>query len=86
MTQFILAILISIAVLIFMIVKLNIHPVISLFVGSMIAGSILGNDPVTTITAIANGFGGTLGSIGMTIIFGSIIACAIRDSGPPSPW
>ena len=81
MTQFVLAILISIAVLIFMIVKLNIHPVISLFIGSMIAGSILGNDPVTTITAIANGFGGTLGSIGMTIIFGSIIACAIRDSG-----
>ena len=64
-----------------MIVKLNIHPVISLFIGSMIAGSILGNDPVTTITAIANGFGSTLGSIGMTIIFGSIIACSIRDSG-----
>lgn len=81
MTQFVLAILISIAVLIFMIVKLNIHPVISLFVGSMIAGSVLGNNPVTTITAIANGFGSTLGSIGMTIIFGSIIACSIRDSG-----
>lgn len=81
MTQFVLAILISIAVLIFMIVKLNIHPVISLFVGSMIAGSILGNNPVTTITAIANGFGSTLGSIGMTIIFGSVIACSIRDSG-----
>ena len=81
MTQFVLAILISIAVLIFMIVKLNIHPVISLFVGSMIAGSILGNNPVTTITTIANGFGSTLGSIGMTIIFGSIIACSIRDSG-----
>lgn len=81
MTQFVLAILISVAVLIFMIVKLNIHPVISLFVGSMIAGSILGNNPVTTITAIANGFGSTLGSIGMTIIFGSIIACSIRDSG-----
>ncbi len=81
MTQFVLAIIISIAVLIFMIVKLNIHPVISLFVGSMIAGSILGNNPVTTITAIANGFGSTLGSIGMTIIFGSIIACSIRDSG-----
>ena len=81
MTQFVLAILISIAVLIFMIVKLNIHPVNSLFVGSMIAGSILGNNPVTTITAIANGFGSTLGSIGMTIIFGSVIACSIRDSG-----
>ena len=81
MTQFILAIIISIAVLIFFIVKLNVHPVISLFVAGMLAGTILGNGPVSTITTIANGFGGTLTSIGMTIIFGSIIACSIRDSG-----
>lgn len=81
MTQFILAIIISVAVLIFMIVKLKVHPVISLFVGGMLAGTILGDSPIATITTIANGFGSTLGSIGMTIIFGSIIACAIRDSG-----
>ena len=81
MTQFVLAIIISIAVLVFLIVKLNVHPVISLFVGGMLCGSILGNSPLTTITTIANGFGSTLGSIGMTIIFGSIIACSIRDSG-----
>lgn len=81
MAQFILAIIISIAILIFFIVKLNVHPVISLFVAGMIAGTILGNAPVATITTIANGFGGTLTSIGMTIIFGSIIACSIRDSG-----
>ena len=81
MTQFVLAIIISIAVLVFLIVKLNVHPVISLFVGGMLCGSILGNSPLVTITTIANGFGSTLGSIGMTIIFGSIIACSIRDSG-----
>lgn len=81
MTQFVLAIIISIVVLVFLIVKLNVHPVISLFVGGMLCGSILGNSPLTTITTIANGFGSTLGSIGMTIIFGSIIACSIRDSG-----
>ena len=81
MTQFVLAIVISIAVLIVLIVKLNVHPVISLFIGGMLAGSILGNSPLVTITSIANGFGSTLGSIGMTIIFGSIIACSIRDSG-----
>ena len=81
MTQFVLAIIVSIAVLVFLIVKLNVHPVISLFVGGMLCGSILGNSPLTTITTIANGFGSTLGSIGMTIIFGSIIACSIRDSG-----
>ena len=38
MTQFVLAIIISIAVLVFLIVKLNVHPVISLFVGGMLCG------------------------------------------------
>ena len=55
MTQFVLAIIISIVVLVFLIVKLNVHPVISLFVGGMLCGSILGNSPLTTITTIANG-------------------------------
>ena len=81
MAQFVAAILISIAILIFFIVKLNVHPVISLFVAGVIAGTILGNPLVGTVSTIASGFGGTLTSIGMTIIFGSIIACSIRDSG-----
>ena len=51
MTQFVLAIIISIAVLVFLIVKLNVHPVISLFVGGMLCGSILGNSPLTPNTA-----------------------------------
>ena len=80
MTQFVLAIIISIAVLVFLIVKLNVHPVISLFVGGMLCGSILGNSPLVTITTIANGFGSTLGSIGMTIIFGSKEYRSISDS------
>ena len=81
MAQFVLAIVISIVVLVVLIVKFNVHPVISLFASGMLAGTILGNDLVTSITAIANGFGSTLTSIGMTIIFGAIIACAVRDSG-----
>ena len=81
MTQFILAIIISVALLVVLIVKFNVHPVIALFVGGMLAGTILGDGPLTTVTTIATGFGNTLGSIGMTIIFGSIIACAVRDSG-----
>ena len=81
MAQFVLAIVISIVVLVVLIVKFNVHPVISLFASGMLAGTILGNDLVTSITAIASGFGSTLTSIGMTIIFGAIIACAVRDSG-----
>lgn len=81
MTQFVLAIIISVAVLIFMIVKLDIHPVISLFVGGVLAGTILGMSLIDTVSTIASGFGSTLGSIGMTIIFGAIIACSVRDTG-----
>lgn len=81
MTQFIIAIIVAVSILIFMIVKLNIHPVISLFVGGMIAGVLMGYGVSDTITTFTAGFGSTLGSIGCTIIFGSIIAEGIRDSG-----
>lgn len=81
MTQFILAIIVAVALLIFMIVKLNVHPVISLFIGGQVAGLLMGYSVSDTITTFTTGFGSTLGSIGCTIIFGSIIAEGIRDSG-----
>ena len=68
MAQFVLAIVISIVVLVVLIVKFNVHPVISLFASGMLAGTILGNDLVTSITAIANGFGSTLTSIGISAL------------------
>ena len=81
MTQFVLAIVLSVVLLIVLIVKMDVHPVIALFLSGVLAGTILGMSLIDTVTTIADGFGSTLGSIGMTIIFGAIIACSVRDSG-----
>lgn len=80
MVQFLIGLVISVGLLIFMIVKLKIHPVLTLFVCGMFAGILFGFGLVDTADMITEGFGSTLGSIGCTIIFGSIIACGIRDS------
>lgn len=81
MAQFLLAILISVVLLIFLIVKFNVHPVISLFIAGIIAGLLMGYSLIDTATTFTDGFGSTLGGIGCTIIFGSIIAEGIRDTG-----
>ena len=70
MTQFLLVIVIAVAILIFMIVKLNIHPVLALFVGGILAGIGFGYPVGDALTTFTGGFGSTLGSIGCTIIFG----------------
>jgi len=80
MGNFILVLLLAILILILLIIKLNIHPVLALFVSGMFAGIGFGYGVKNTVVTFTNGFGGTLGSIGCTIIFGSIIACGIRDS------
>lgn len=80
MTTFLIVLVISIAILIFLIAKLNVHPVIGLFAVSLLAGIGLGYTPVEAANMIASGFGGTLTSIGITIIFGCIIAESMRDT------
>ena len=71
MTQFILAIIISVAVLIFMIVKLKIHPVLSLFVGGVVAGTILGMPLADTVGTIASGFGSVRSYLRIKMLFES---------------
>ena len=81
MSQFLIAIAVSVILLVFLIVKLKVHPVLSLFVSGLIAGLLMGYAPLKIIGLFTNGFGGTLTGIGCTIIFGSIIAEGIRDTG-----
>lgn len=81
MGRFLIFMLIAVLILVFLIVKLNIHPVLALFIGGMTAGLGFGYGVTDTITTYTGGFGSTLGSIGCTIIFGSIIAQGIRDTG-----
>lgn len=81
MTQTVVVLFVAVIVLVLMIVKLNLHPVLAIFIGGIIAGLGFGYGVNGTITTYTEGFGTTLGGIGCTIIFGSIIAQGIRDTG-----
>lgn len=78
--QFLLIMLLAVALLVVLIIKFNVHPVIALFLSGMFTGIGIGYPVDETITLFTTGFGSTLGSIGCVIIFGSIIAQGIRDS------
>lgn len=81
MAQFLTVLLVSIVVLVLLIVKLKVHPVLALFVTGMGAGIAYGFGITRSVATFVGGFGSTLGGIGLTIIFGSIIAMSIQDTG-----
>jgi len=81
MAHFGFVLLAAIIILILLIVKFKVHPVLAIFVAGMGAGIAYGYGFVKTATVFTGGFGSTLGGIGATIIFGSIIAVSIQDSG-----
>ena len=81
MARFLLVLVIAVVVLVLLIVKFKIHPVLALFVSGCLAGLGFGYGVSTTITQFTTGFGNTMTSIACTIIFGSIIAQGIRDTG-----
>ena len=71
----------AIVALMVTIIKYKMHPVLALFTVSLVTGILLGYGTLPTVKLINDGFGGTLGSIGITIIIGSIIAMGIEDTG-----
>jgi GntP family gluconate:H+ symporter len=81
MFQFFIVLITAIVLLVLLIVKLKVHPVLTLFFVGILTGLGFGYGFIETSTTLISGFGSTLGSIGCTIIFGSIIAMCIQDSG-----
>jgi GntP family gluconate:H+ symporter len=71
----------SIAFIILVNVKLHLHIFLVLLLASYLVGLIAGIGPVKTVEIIAVGFGSTLKSIGIVIIFGCIIAAFLEGSG-----
>lgn len=70
-----------IAVLLFLIAKWRWHVFLALLVPLMLFGIIPGVQTNNFVDAFETGFGGTLGSIGVVIVLGSIIAEALRHTG-----
>ena len=78
---------IAIIVLMLLMVKAKLHPVMSLFIVALGFGIILGAfgtegySFMETLSLITAGFGSTLGSLGMPIMLGAILAMGVQDTG-----
>ena len=78
---------IAIIVLMLLMVKAKLHPVMSLFIVALGFGIILGvfgtegYSFMETLSLITAGFGSTLGSLGMPIMLGAILAMGVQDTG-----
>ena len=80
-TQLILALVIGITFLIFLILKTKLHTFLALIAGAVITGLIAGLDTAKIAEAITQGFGSTLGNIGIIIGFGLMLGEVFQFSG-----
>jgi len=78
-------ILISLIVVVILMViaatRYHIHPFLSLLLAAIVMGFIGGLNETEVTTTLMNGFGKTLGSIGIIIAFGTIIGAYLEKSG-----
>lgn len=72
---------VTIVVMVLMISKLKIHPFLSLFAAALFMGLASGLPLLQVTDTIAAGFGNTCRSIGIVILFGTIIGAMLEGSG-----
>jgi gluconate:H+ symporter, GntP family len=77
----IIGLLIAVAVLIFLVLRTKVHPLIAMIAAACIAGISGGMSAEKTINAIAQGFGSTLGNIGIVIGLGVMMGRILEVSG-----
>ncbi|SHG26332.1 GntP family permease [Ornithinibacillus halophilus] len=80
-TQMIVGLILGIAFLIFLVLKTKIHAFIALIIAASITGIVGGMDPNEVVAEITNGFGSTLGSIGIIIGLGVMMGRILEVSG-----
>lgn len=73
--------MISIAIILFTILKLKLNPAIALILGSIFMGLASGLGASTTIETISSGFGNLMTGIGLSVGFGVILGQLLSDSG-----
>ena len=72
--------LIGLVIMLVMMIKTKIGPFMSMLFGALIIGIGCGVAPSDTISAITGGFGNTCKSIGLVIIFGTILGTYLEKS------
>lgn len=77
----IITILLSIAAIVLLITKLKLHPFLALLLVSIALGLVSGMESDVVIRSIQEGFGGTIGKIGLVIILGVMIGAFLEKTG-----
>lgn len=75
------ALVVVVALMVIAASKYKFHPFLSLLLAAIVMGFIGGLNESEIIKALVNGFGKTLGSIGLIIAFGTIIGAYLEKSG-----
>lgn len=77
----IILLLLSVALIILLTARFQVHPFLALFLVAVFYGLLTGMPLDAIIVSINQGFGNTLGSIGLIIVFGVIIGAFLEKSG-----
>ncbi|WP_161888645.1 GntP family permease [Pontibacter russatus] len=77
----VLFLLLSVALIIILTTRLQVHPFLALFLVAVLYGFVAGMPLEAIVKSINEGFGETLGKIGLIIIFGVIIGVFLENSG-----
>lgn len=77
----VLALVIGIALLVFLVIRTKIQAFPALILTAIVVGLLSGLNPRDTISAVTTGFGGTLSSIGIVIGLGCIMGTFLEKSG-----
>ena len=73
--------LLSVVLIIVLVNYVRLHPFLALFMVAILFGFAAGMDHQLILETINDGFGGTLGKIGLVIIFGVIIGAFLENTG-----
>lgn len=79
--QLILAALAGIALIVVLITVAKVHPFLALIFGSLMVGSVAGENPEKVLESFAKGFGTTAAGVGILIALGAMFAKLLADSG-----
>ena len=86
-TGFLILLIVTIALLMVLIMKVKLHPTFALFTSALFMGLVLGRFETEgfsfteVLSLITSGFGSTLGSMGIPIMLGAILAMGVQDTG-----
>ena len=79
--QMIIGMIVGILLLVYLILKTKFHTFLALIIAAVVIGLVGGMDPQDVVSSITQGFGSTLGSIGIIIGFGVMMGQLFETSG-----